>query len=180
MNFLITIRKFQGFSVKKTHPSYTTPGMNLLQICFHQRWKATSQQFYISTASSACQTTTQVLKMLFNMHLYARAQMTILQTEFLASQRSSTDSQCWVSKRVGARRMTLWTADWREVGGDRIGSTIMSKSETFQVSGDFFTHPQSVSTGHTKADPVTQKKKEKKWWKNYNNDNGEIRTGTHR
>lgn len=49
----------------------------------------------------------------------------------------------------------------------------MSKSETFQVSGDFFTHPQSVSTGHTKADPVTQKKKEKKWWKNYNNDNGE-------
>lgn len=38
----------------------------------------------------------------------------------------------------------------------------MSKSETFQVSGDFFTHPQSVSTGHTKADPVTQKKKEKK------------------
>lgn len=54
----------------------------------------------------------------------------------------------------------------------------MSKSETFQVSGDFFTHPQSVSTGHTKADPVTQKKKEKKWWKNYNNDNGEIRTGT--
>lgn len=117
--------------------------------------------------------------MLVNTHLYARAQMTILKTEFLASQRSSTDSQCWVSKTVGARRMTLWTADWREVGDDRIGSAIMSKSETFQVSGDFFTHPQSVSTGHTKADPVTQKKKEKKkkWWRNYNNDNGEIRTG---
>lgn len=147
--------------------------MNLLQICFLQRWKATSQPIYISTASSTRQTITQVLKMLFNMHLCARAQMIILKTEFLASQRSSTDSQCWVSNRVGARRMTLWTADWREVGGDRIGSTIMSKSETFQVSGDFFIHPQSVSTGHTKADPVTQKKKEKKWWKNYNNDNGE-------
>lgn len=58
--------------------------------------------------------------------------------------------------------MTLWTADWREVGGDRIGSTIMSKSETFHVSGDFFTHPQSVSTGHTKADPVNTEKERKK------------------
>ena len=140
----------------------STPRTNLLQNCFLKRFKATSQQFYISAASSACRTITQVLKMLFNMHLCARAQMTILKTEFSASQRSSMDSQCWVSKRVGARRMTLWTADWREVWGDRIGSTIMSKSETFQVSGDFFTLPQSVSTGHTKADPVTQKKKEKK------------------
>lgn len=136
--------------------------MNLPQIHLLQMRKAISKQFYISTASTTYQPTTQVLKMLFNMHLYARAQMTILKTEFLASQVSSTDSQCWVSNRVGARRMTLWTADWREVGGDRIGSAIMSKSETFQVSGDFFTHPQSVSIGHTKADPVTQKKKEKK------------------
>lgn len=81
--------------------------MNLPQIHLLQMRKATSKQFYISTASTTYQPTTQVLKMLFNMHLYARAQMTILETEFLASQVSSTDSQCWVSNRVGARRMTL-------------------------------------------------------------------------
>lgn len=110
MNFITTIQKIYSlFSEENSllvHYS-STPGMNLLQICFLQRIKATSKQFQISTASPACQTTTQVLKMLFNMHLYARAQMTILKTEFLASQTSSTDSQCWVSKRVGARRMTL-------------------------------------------------------------------------
>lgn len=105
-NFLKILGFFSEENSSQVHYS-STPGMNLLQICFLQRRKATSQPFYISTASSTRQTTTQVLKMLFNMHLCARAQMTILKTEFLASQRSSTDSQCWVSNRVGARRMTL-------------------------------------------------------------------------